>query len=71
LLLSRQGAKVVHSADDLEATVRTLLSDSGRRNDMGRAARQALLSQQGATEKSVALIETLLETGAKTMSAAA
>lgn len=71
LLLSRQGAKVVHFADDLEATVRTLLSDSGRRNDMGRAARQALLSQQGATEKSVALIETLLETGAKTMSAAA
>ena len=49
----------VHGPKELEQALRILLSDPDRRTALGRRAREVVLSQQGATEKSLALISSL------------
>ena len=60
LLLARDAAKVVRSGDELTSVVGDLLRDQDGRLEMGRQARELVLSQQGATERVVSLLETML-----------
>jgi 3-deoxy-D-manno-octulosonic-acid transferase len=59
-LLEVGGACQVADAAGLEAVVRDLLRDGERRRRMGAAARAFVLGQQGATGRTVALLEDLL-----------
>jgi 3-deoxy-D-manno-octulosonic-acid transferase len=54
------GACQVADAGELEAVLRRLLDDPARRRRMGEAARNFVLRQQGATERTVALLDDLL-----------
>lgn len=59
--LVEAGAAVqVSDAAGLEATVRRLLADAAERERLGTAARQFVLRQQGATERTIALLDDLL-----------
>jgi 3-deoxy-D-manno-octulosonic-acid transferase len=54
------GALQVQDAAELEAVVRRLLREVSERASMGKAARNFVLGQQGATERTVALLDGLL-----------
>jgi 3-deoxy-D-manno-octulosonic-acid transferase len=54
------GALLVQDAVELEVTVRRLLRDGDERRRMGAAARELVLSQQGATERTIRLLDQLL-----------
>jgi 3-deoxy-D-manno-octulosonic-acid transferase len=54
------GARQVADAGELEEVLRSLLSDTARRRQMGEAARDFVLRQQGATERTIALLDDLL-----------
>ena len=55
-LLARDAARVVRSADELTATVRTLLRDSAAVRDLGSRAREFVATQQGAAARTVELL---------------
>jgi 3-deoxy-D-manno-octulosonic-acid transferase len=59
-LIEAGGACQVHDDRELEATVRRLLGDASERRQMGQRARDFVLRQQGATERTVKLLEDLL-----------
>jgi 3-deoxy-D-manno-octulosonic-acid transferase len=59
-LLARQAAVQVADAAALEAEVQGLLADPPRRARLGLAARQFVLSQQGATVRTLDLLEGLM-----------
>jgi 3-deoxy-D-manno-octulosonic-acid transferase len=59
-LLEAGGACQVHDGAGLEGVVRRLLGDREERQRRGTAARDFVLSQQGATERTVVLLEDLL-----------
>jgi 3-deoxy-D-manno-octulosonic-acid transferase len=59
-LLAAEGAVQVADEAGLEAVVRRLLKDESDRRRLGEAARSLVLAQQGATERTVALLDGLL-----------
>jgi 3-deoxy-D-manno-octulosonic-acid transferase len=59
-LLSRDAARVVHNADELSAALVQLLKSPGERRRLGNAAREFVLTQQGATRKTLQLLEQAL-----------
>lgn len=59
-LLAADGAVVVQDAEELEAFVQRALEDSPWAKDLGARARQVVLSQQGATRTTVALLANLV-----------
>jgi 3-deoxy-D-manno-octulosonic-acid transferase len=60
LLVSEGAARIVSDRNDLTATVRFLLENSNIAENHGRIARQLVLSQQGATVKTVDVICAIL-----------
>ena len=60
-LLSHKAARVVHDRDELMHTVRYLLDHPDEAKRIGQTAQQFVLSQQGATEKTVEPILRMLE----------
>lgn len=56
LLLDADAADVVARPEDLQATVRELLTNPDRRQAMGQRAQQLVTAQRGATQKTVDLI---------------
>lgn len=60
VLVESGGARQVASPDGLLDTLRTLLSDADARHAMARNARDAVLSNQGAIERNLDLVESLL-----------
>jgi 3-deoxy-D-manno-octulosonic-acid transferase len=60
-LVREGGAVRVRDADGLEATVRALLADAGRRRRLGATARRLVLAQQGATKRTLDALEFLIE----------
>lgn len=58
-LLARQAAQVVPTAAELTAKVRALLADSVAAHELGSRAKAFLLTQQGATGRTVALLLSL------------
>ena len=59
-LLSRQAARIVTGPDDLRKAVRNLLQHPDEARKTGEAASAFVATQQGATQKSVALIAQIL-----------
>ena len=59
-LLLREAAIQVQDAAALEATVLRLLGDESERRRLGDAARQFVLSQQGATERTLDELQKLM-----------
>ena len=59
-LLKQQAALQVADAVELEKTVRRLLGDAALRGQLGAAAKRFVQSQQGATERTLALVDQLL-----------
>lgn len=59
-LLSRDAAVVVQNADEMTAQVRRLLSDQIARERLGAAAREFVLSQQGAADRTITLLSRLV-----------
>jgi len=65
LLIKAGGGLVVHSPDELRRAILELLADPGRAADMGRRAREAVLSRTGAVENSIRQMRLALDsTGA-------
>ncbi len=60
-LLACGGAVKVIDEAELESAIRRILTDPARRASMGAAARAYVVEQQGATERTVALLGILLE----------
>jgi 3-deoxy-D-manno-octulosonic-acid transferase len=60
LLLSVGGAEVVHSGEELTLAVSRLIQDPEARGQMGERARDVMASQQGATGRTVQLLQELL-----------
>jgi 3-deoxy-D-manno-octulosonic-acid transferase len=60
-LLKADGAQVVNSEAELSAFVRRVLEDPAWAGELGRRARQLVLSQQGATGRTVELLLPLLK----------
>jgi 3-deoxy-D-manno-octulosonic-acid transferase len=60
LLLAADAARIVRDASDLTRQVRDLLYDQPAREALGSRARTLVLGQQGATPRTVDLLETLL-----------
>ena len=66
LLLANQAAVVVRNQDELETFVRRCLADGDYAAELGRRARQLVIEQQGAADRTLALLESLLPpSGAK------
>jgi 3-deoxy-D-manno-octulosonic-acid transferase len=59
------GLRTVRDGDELAAVVEELLSDSARRSAMASAAREAVRSAQGATERTVKVIVDAISRGSK------
>jgi 3-deoxy-D-manno-octulosonic-acid transferase len=59
-LVKEKAALQVANAEELEETVERLLSDVEQRRDLGFAAQQFVLRQQGATERTLDLLDRLL-----------
>jgi len=59
-LLSREAAVVVRNADELTDVMRELLRDELTRRRLGVSARQFVLSQQGAADRTIALLARVL-----------
>jgi len=64
-LLAADGAKVVRSAEDLEAFVRQSLESPELARELGERAQRLVLSQQGATRRTVELLCSLHAPAAK------
>ncbi len=60
-LLEQGGVSQVKDAEELETVVHRLLGDAAERGRMGAAARAFVQQQQGATEKTVRLLDDLLD----------
>ncbi|MHC4917283.1 MAG: 3-deoxy-D-manno-octulosonic acid transferase [Planctomycetota bacterium] len=60
LLERAGGGRKVADAADLESALGELLGDAEKRRAMGEAGRNAILSAQGATEKNLALLKSLV-----------
>jgi 3-deoxy-D-manno-octulosonic-acid transferase len=56
-LLQAQAALQINDAESLEATVRRLLTDQAERVRLGAAAQALVLQQQGATARTIDLLE--------------
>ena len=69
-LVEAGGAIQVADAVELEQAVQRLLSTPAQRESLGQAGRQFVLSQQGATERTIDLLTGLLERSVPTRSAA-
>ncbi len=69
-LVEAGGAIQVADAVELEHAVQRLLSTPAERDSLGQAGRHFVLSQQGATERTIDLLKGLLERSAPTRSAA-
>jgi 3-deoxy-D-manno-octulosonic-acid transferase len=69
-LTAAHGALQVADAASLEVAVRRLLADEAERARMGAAARQFVKEQQGATERTLALLDDLLAGACGTRTAA-
>jgi 3-deoxy-D-manno-octulosonic-acid transferase len=65
LVLAGGGIQVA-DAETLELTVRRLLDDPAERERLGRAARRFVLQQQGATERTMELLDDLIRSHART-----
>ena len=61
LLLKREAAAVVRTRADLEAFVRRCLTVPAFADDLGRRARQLVTEQQGAADRTVQLLNALIE----------
>jgi 3-deoxy-D-manno-octulosonic-acid transferase len=60
--LVEAGAAIqIINAEGLETAVRRLLSDRSEREELGNAARQFVFAQQGATERTVDLLDGLID----------
>ncbi|MCS6865000.1 MAG: 3-deoxy-D-manno-octulosonic acid transferase [Gemmataceae bacterium] len=59
-LLEAGGAVMIHDAAELEAALTQLLSDSQRRQRMGQAARALVERQQGATARTLELLDRVM-----------
>src|SRR5262249_51295878 len=59
-LVGSGGAYQVADAAELEQVIRRLLDDAGERRQIGAAGRAFVLSQQGATRRTLALLDGLL-----------
>jgi 3-deoxy-D-manno-octulosonic-acid transferase len=59
-LLERDAAVVVHSPAQLSDALERLVSDEALRQEIGQAARDFVLTQQGATARTLAILEELL-----------
>jgi 3-deoxy-D-manno-octulosonic-acid transferase len=59
-LTRADAALQVGDAAELEAVVRRLLADGSERQRLGAAAHRLVLQQQGATQRTVALLDRLL-----------
>ncbi|MDX1966751.1 MAG: hypothetical protein SFV23_06225, partial [Planctomycetaceae bacterium] len=55
-LLSRDAAKVISDGEQMTAIVRQLLIDSSARAKLGTTAREFILTQQGATARTIDLL---------------
>jgi len=62
-LLQAGAAVQITDAASLEAAVRLLLKDAAERSRLGSSARRFVLQQQGATERTIKLLEPLLTSG--------
>jgi 3-deoxy-D-manno-octulosonic-acid transferase len=60
-LVAEKAALQVADAAALEETVGPLLADASKRQELGRAAQQFVLRQQGATERTMELLDKLLQ----------
>jgi 3-deoxy-D-manno-octulosonic-acid transferase len=69
-LTAAGGAVQVADAASLEAAVRRLLANAAERARLGSAARQFVKDQQGATERTLDLLDTLLTSRGETRTAA-
>ena len=58
-LIEAGAAIQVTEVRELETTIQRLLADKGERQQLGAAAQQLVVSQQGATERTIDLIECL------------
>jgi 3-deoxy-D-manno-octulosonic-acid transferase len=65
LLLQAQAALQVPDAAELEAVICRLLANPGERARLGEAARALVLKQQGATERTIDLLDRLLPKAAR------
>jgi len=70
LLLAHEAAVVVRSGTELEAFVRRCLADPPHAAELGRRAQALVLQNQGAADRTVALLERLLPHGARAHRAA-
>jgi 3-deoxy-D-manno-octulosonic-acid transferase len=68
-LLAREAARVVPGAAELTAAVHRLLSEPAERARLGNAARQFVLSQQGATDRTIQLLARVMGSRPATKSA--
>lgn len=60
VLVGAGGAEQVTSPEELLPVLEDLLSNAGKREEMGERARTAVLANQGASERSLALLEEVL-----------
>ena len=60
-LVEQKAAVQINDAASLEKAARRLLGDREAREQMGEAARQFVLQQQGATERTLGLLDKLLD----------
>jgi 3-deoxy-D-manno-octulosonic-acid transferase len=60
LLLDRQAAVVVHNEAELELFVRRCLTEPSFADRLGRRAQELVLQQQGATDRTIELLERLI-----------
>jgi 3-deoxy-D-manno-octulosonic-acid transferase len=64
-LVEAHAAIQIHDAASLEMTVCRLLEDRSERERLGSAARQFVLSQEGATERTVDLLDGVIDSRVK------
>ena len=60
-LIEVNGAIQIENAKEMEQQLLSLLDDEKRHTEMGRAAREMVLVQQGATERTLDVIDEVLE----------
>lgn len=69
-LLEREAAVQIENAEQLEQAVLRLLEDANLRQQLGERARQFVLTQQGATDRTLTLLDTLLPAASERTQAA-
>jgi 3-deoxy-D-manno-octulosonic-acid transferase len=67
-LLACGGAVQVATAEELQRQTDSLIRDSGRRRQIGEAARRFVLSQHGATTRTIDILDDLLPRPGETVS---